>query len=184
MRKPNQPFGSMRRITLKWRLKCGIAVLPLLCLVNAQAELPVIFDQGNTQPIPEFIAEPAVPDTLPSFDPGQQASDFLAGLFPVTTPELSPGIEQRRSVKLNAITPVFLIGSDGQSRQWLLQFKDRLAAIGATGLVVAVPSLEAFKNLQALAPGLNLSPVAGSDLAIQLGLKHYPVLISANGIEQ
>lgn len=184
MTKLNQPSRIKRRLPLIIRFMGCFSVLLLVCMVNAQAELPVIFDQRNTQPIPEFAAEPAVPDTLPPFDPGQQAAGFLAGLFPVTTPELSPGIEPRRSVKLNMITPVFLIGSDDQSRNWFVQFKDRLAAIGAAGLVVEVPTLAAFKDLQALAPGLHLSPVSCSDLAIQLGIKHIPVLISASGIEQ
>ncbi|MDO1732309.1 DUF2859 domain-containing protein, partial [Escherichia coli] len=31
---------------------------------------------------------------------------------------------------------------------------------------------------------LTLLPVSGSDLALRLGLTHYPVLISAKGLEQ
>ena len=34
-----------------------------------------------------------------------------------------------------------------------------------------------------LAPGLMLSPASGDELAQRLGLKHYPVLITATGIE-
>jgi hypothetical protein len=36
----------------------------------------------------------------------------------------------------------------------------------------------------ALVPGVPLAPVAGDDLADRLGLRHYPALITATGIEQ
>ena len=39
-------------------------------------------------------------------------------------------------------------------------------------------------RLRALAPGLPLAPVASDDLADRLGLRHYPALITATGIEQ
>lgn len=52
------------------------------------------------------------------------------------------------------------------------------------GLVVNVKSAEALAALRALVPGLLLSPVAGDDLAERLGLRHYPVLITATGVEQ
>jgi len=51
---------------------------------------------------------------------------------------------------------------------------------------VATP--EALAALRRLAPGLMLSPASGDEasgdeLAQRLGLKHYPVLITATGIE-
>ena len=39
------------------------------------------------------------------------------------------------------------------------------------------------KALRRLAPGLMLSPISGDDLAQRLGIRHYPVLITATGIE-
>jgi integrating conjugative element protein (TIGR03765 family) len=38
--------------------------------------------------------------------------------------------------------------------------------------------------LRRLAPGLTLAPASGDDFAQRLGLRHYPVLITATGIEQ
>ena len=61
-----------------------------------------------------------------------------------------------------------------------------LAAATACHMVAALvlhvmPSLLAA--LRRLAPGLMLSPASGDELAQRLGLKHYPVLITATGIE-
>ncbi|MGS8281918.1 DUF2859 domain-containing protein, partial [Pseudomonas aeruginosa] len=38
--------------------------------------------------------------------------------------------------------------------------------------------------LRALVPGVPLAHVSGDDLAERLGLRHYPALITATGIEQ
>ena len=40
------------------------------------------------------------------------------------------------------------------------------------------------RRVRAIAPGLNLSPMSADDLAERLGLRHYPVLVTATGIEQ
>ena len=52
------------------------------------------------------------------------------------------------------------------------------------GLVVNVESMAALTALRRLAPGLTLAPASGDDLAHRLGLRHYPVLITATGVEQ
>jgi hypothetical protein len=55
---------------------------------------------------------------------------------------------------------------------------------GAVGLVVNVETAQGLTRLRALVPGVPLAPVAGDDLADRLGLRHYPALITATGIEQ
>ncbi|MCV6098183.1 PFL_4695 family integrating conjugative element protein, partial [Pseudomonas aeruginosa] len=55
---------------------------------------------------------------------------------------------------------------------------------GAVGLVVNVETAQSLARLRALVPGVPLAPVAGDDLADRLGLRHYPALITATGIEQ
>ena len=45
-------------------------------------------------------------------------------------------------------------------------------------------SEEATRDGCLILPGVPLAPVAGDDLAERLGLRHYPVLITATGIEQ
>ena len=55
---------------------------------------------------------------------------------------------------------------------------------GAVGLVVNVETVQSLARLRALVPGVPLAPVSGDDLAERLGLRHYPVLVTATGIEQ
>lgn len=83
-----------------------------------------------------------------------------------------------------SLTALFLIGDDERSRAWLRQRQTALRELGAVGLVVNVKSMAALTALRRLAPGLTLSPVSGDDLAQRLGLRHYPVLITATGVEQ
>jgi integrating conjugative element protein (TIGR03765 family) len=59
-----------------------------------------------------------------------------------------------------------------------------LRELGAVGLVVNAESQVALDALRRLAPELILSPVSADDLAQRLGIRHYPVLITATGIEQ
>mgnify|MGYP002682871825 CR=1 FL=1 len=60
----------------------------------------------------------------------------------------------------------------------------RVDLVAAIGLVVNVETAQGLARLRALAPGLPLAPVASDDLADRLGLRHYPALITATGIEQ
>ena len=80
--------------------------------------------------------------------------------------------------------PFFLVGDDAASHAWLRQNADALRERNAWGLVVNVETSQALAQLRALAPGLNLSPVSADELAERLGLRHYPVLVTATGIEQ
>ncbi len=50
--------------------------------------------------------------------------------------------------------------------------------------MVNVETAQSLARLRALVPGVPLAPVAGDDLADRLGLRHYPALITATGIEQ
>lgn len=103
-------------------------------------------------------------------------------VFPVRTPELSPGRQSARAFNLPGMQPVFIIGDDELSRRWLVSRRDRLMQDNATGYVVNVTTEAAWQELQALAGGLTLLPVSGSDLAVRLKFSHYPMLISESGL--
>ena len=105
-------------------------------------------------------------------------------MLPVRSANLSPGDVPRRVIRAPCLTPLFLVGDDARSRAWLRQRHAALRELGAVGLVVNVESMAALTALRRLAPGLILSPASGDDLAQRLGLRHYPVLITATGIEQ
>ncbi|MCU7247284.1 integrating conjugative element protein [Pseudomonas koreensis] len=106
--------------------------------------------------------------------------DFL----PVRSLALSPGPVQRRKLEAAGLPSFFLIGDDPLSRFWLKQRATWLAKRNVVGLVVNVQSKIALEGLRQIAPGLTLAPVSADDLAQRLSLKHYPVLITADRVEQ
>ncbi|WNU98999.1 integrating conjugative element protein [Enterobacter sp. DTU_2021_1002640_1_SI_PRY_ASU_LCPMC_013] len=175
-------------------------VRPILCALLCTAGLPalaagqpplvVVEDHGGASALPYYQAldlpphrdQPGPPRI---FVPPAEGKTFSeADMLPVRSERLSPGDEPRRVIQAPGLTPVFLIGDDERSRAWLLERKAALHEISAIGLVVNVGSAETLVGLRKLAPELTLSPVSGDDLAQRLGLRHYPVLITASGIEQ
>ncbi|EKY3918124.1 integrating conjugative element protein [Enterobacter hormaechei] len=173
---------------------------PILCALLCAAGLPamaagqppliVVEDHGGTSALPYYQAldlpprrdQPGPPRISVPPSGGKTFSE--ADMLPVRSERLSPGDEPRRVIQAPGLTPVFLIGDDERSRAWLLERKAALNEISAIGLVVNVGSAESLAELRKLAPELTLSPVSGDDLAQRLGLRHYPVLITASGIEQ
>lgn len=144
----------------------GVSALPYYRALNPQ--------DGDSSSAPPA---PISPSRLPS------SADAEAAMLPVRSTRLSPGNEPRRVIRAPGLTPFFLIGDDDRSRAWLRQRQTALRDLQAVGLVVNVMSPEALASLRRLAPGLVLSPVSGDDLAARLGIHHYPVLITATGIE-
>ncbi|MCP4129144.1 MAG: integrating conjugative element protein [Gammaproteobacteria bacterium] len=153
-----------------------------------QAELSVIYDSGDTQPIAPFLEVFESADGIPQqrpvpAKPQLGAADPEAWL-PIQSPSLAPGPVQARSHDRPFARPFFLIGSDMRSRQWLQDHRDRLKEIGAVGMLVQADTLDDLRTIAALADGLSILPASASDIAKALGISHYPVLISTQGIEQ
>lgn len=156
---------------------------------TASAPLIVVEDRGGASALPYYRPLNPQPDkaTPPAPMPAPRAgntADAEAAMLPVRSTELSPGDVQRRVIRAPGLTALFLIGDDERSRAWLRQRQAALRELQAVGLVVNVESVTALAELRRLAPGLNLSPASGDDLAQRLGLRHYPVLITSNGVEQ
>ena len=156
---------------------------------NSSPPLIVVEDKGGTSALPYYRAlnpqdaqpgQPATPQTKPRIGGPAEAE---AAMLPVRSMRLTPGDEPRRVIRAPGLTPLFLIGDDDRSRAWLQRRGKDLQALRAVGLVVNVATPEALAALRRLAPGLMLSPASGDELAQRLGLKHYPVLITATGIE-
>lgn len=159
----------------------------LLVPVMARAELTVIHDSGNTQPIAPFLEVFQTHDGLPQqsqVPTGLQlgAADPKAWL-PIQSPGLTPGPVRPRAHDRPFTRPFFLIGSDTRSRQWLQAHRDRLKEIGAVGMLVQAETMDDLRTIARLADGLSILPASGSDIAKALGISHYPVLVSAHGIE-
>ena len=100
---------------------------------------------------------------------------------------MTPGRVTPRPIKQPYMSrPLFLIGTDRLSQQWLIQNRERLGELNAAGIIVQADSMEELRIIARLTDGFNVQimPAPASDIARQLGLKHYPVLIWKNGIEQ
>lgn len=158
--------------------------------VTVQADtLIIVEDRGGISALPYYEAlnlQPRSSMVSPRIEiPRPPARAFSeSDMLPVRSMRLSPGDVARRVIEAPGLPPLFLVGDDERSRAWLRQRALRLHELAAVGLVVNVASAEALATLRALVPGLSLAPVAGDDLAERLGLRHYPVLITATGIEQ
>jgi integrating conjugative element protein (TIGR03765 family) len=160
--------------------------LPVLAQADA---LIIVEDRGGASTLPYYEAlnlRPRAGVSAPLIEipgPPVEAVDE-ASMLPVRSMRLSPGDVARRVIEASGLPPFFLVGDDERSRAWLQQRALRLRKLGAVGLVVNISSAESLTVLRALVPGLPLSPVAGDDLAERLDLRHYPVLITATGLEQ
>lgn len=160
-----------------------------LCL--ADQPLIVVEDRGGTPALPYYQAlnlghnisrsKQQTPLARQKYKSGPYSE---ADMLPVRTPSLTLGKVTPRAIRSPGMTPFFLVGIDPHSRVWLRQQADVLRNLGAMGLVVNVDTLDALEQLRDSVPGLTLSPVSADELAGRLGLKHYPVLITATEIRQ
>lgn len=177
----------MNRILLAAAI--GLLSAATAAVQAASEPLIVVEDRGSVSALPYYQAlnpqdsdrtTPPVPAPAPRIG---SAADAEAAMLPVRSARLSPGDEPRRVIRAPGLTPLFLVGDDDRSRAWLRQRHAALRELRAVGLVVNVASPETLAALRRLAPGLTLSPVSADDLAQRLGIRHYPVLITATGIE-
>ncbi len=189
------------RSTDRYRRACLAALLGLgLSVGIAKAEtlprmspvvrpaLQVLADHGGKPARPYYVAIglAGVPEEE-GYAPNPRAPVPFseADMLPVTSARLSPGeVEARRLDLSSRMTPFFLVGDDPLSLRWLEARGEILRELNAVGLVVEVASVEGLQRLREVAPGLELRPTPGDDLAGLLGLVHYPVLVTAQGLEQ
>jgi integrating conjugative element protein (TIGR03765 family) len=173
------------------RLTVPLLTLALVAAADASPPLAVLHDSGDTEPLAPYLeALDAAPDAPPG-PPGPPTPDVpalgaadRAALLPIESPGLTPGPVSPRSLDIPFSRPFFLVGSDPRSRAWLRAHRDELAALGAVGMLVEAKSAEDLRAIAALAEGLPIQPASGSDLAAALGLRHYPVLITREGLVQ
>lgn len=163
-----------------------IALLGFVRLAFAQ-DLIVVGNDGGVSALPYYRVLNLLPDTPTAITPTAPATPHApyreANLLPVHSTHLTPGRVAPHTLREPSLSPFFLIGCDAPSRAWLHARGDTLRAMGAIGLVVNVNSAEGLAALRRDAPGLTLVPTSGDDIAIRLGLSHYPVLVTATGIE-
>lgn len=183
----------MKRHRLRAAVPWSIGLLSLAATPAVPTQSPpliVVEDRGGVSALPYYQAldlQPLAGETpSPHIELPRPPSHRFgeANMLPVRSARLSPGDVVGRVIQAPGLAPLFLVGDDDRSRAWLRQRAAALRDLGAVGLVVQVESPQALAALRALAPGLTLAPVSGDELAQRLGLRHYPVLVTATGIEQ
>jgi integrating conjugative element protein (TIGR03765 family) len=155
----------------------------------AVGALTVIYDSGETYPLARFLEvfdEEQVQEAGPQASPVQPTLGAAdpEHLLPIRSLGLTPGRVEPRDIRRPFARPFFLIGADGLSREWFATHRDRLAEIGAIGMLVEAQTLDDLRAIAAIAEGLPILPASAGNIAEALGLAHYPVLITKDGIEQ
>ncbi|AYN19565.1 integrating conjugative element protein [Alcaligenes aquatilis] len=171
-----------------WGLLVPLAGLPLA--LYASEPLIVVKERGgmsalpyyealNLQPRTNTPAQPPIPTPQVPATPADEAT-----MLPVRSAKLTPGTVARRVIEAPGLRPFVVVGDDEASQAWLRRHAASLRERGAVGLVVNVETIQGLARMRAMVPDVPLAPVAGDDLAERLGLRHYPALITATGIEQ
>lgn len=147
-----------------------------LCVSSAPLELAdygihekALLDQSHTQN--NQVSAP--------FSATRAQRSIALHQYPVVTKSMRPS--GRHSTVHRAHTGsgnVFLIGTDFYSTSWLRKNHAQLIQLGARGIVVNVPNAQSFARLKQFANGLPLVAASVEDLARQLNLTHYPILIT------
>ena len=151
----------------------------LLTAASSFAAPYIIYDSGQTLPLP--APRRSVQAT---FAPPAGPADTVKR-FPVRTPAMQPGRVRARRIDRPGLThPVFIVGADPISLQWLHLHAAQLKKHHATGIAVNVENARQLQQLQKAAGGIAISPVPGQKIARQLSLSRYPVLVSKTRIEQ
>jgi integrating conjugative element protein (TIGR03765 family) len=169
--------------TLAW---CSVATfLTVGISASAQSSLTVVQDVGGVSALHYYRRLHLIPTpNEPTPHLPTPVTPQTPDLLPVHSSLLSPGHVDPQVIRAPGLSPLFLIGDDDRSRVWLRDHLLTLRQIYATGFVVNVDTAAALASLRSLAPGLTLVAASGDDLAGRLGLTHYPVLLTATGLEQ
>ena len=145
----------------------------------ADKPLTVIYDSGDTLPIEHYLPKNKREKGTSNKKP------MLPFKLPITTPSMRLGRVSVAAKTLKHLQqPLFLVGADVLSKSWLIKKREALKKVGAVGLLIHANDIDDINAMQEIADGLRLVPVSAEGIATELGLTHYPVLISKQGIEQ
>jgi len=150
------------------------------------ADVTTLYEGGPTVPVGHYLASLFEQEPLPrSSDKNTTRAAALPVTFPVITASMRPG-RLESSVRLRTAgwlaAPMFIVGDDTISKQWLVTNRASLLRSGAAGLVVNAATFDGFRALRALAPDVPMAPGAIEDFASQAGLSVYPLFVSIDGL--
>lgn len=161
----------------------------MLCLVTSMscAALEVIHNAGG-EPIARYLirltprAEAVRSVRTPIARPDRTYS--LIKHLPIRSPSLTPGLVEARETPTRLLQPVFLVGADERSLQWLEANHGRLKQLHAIGMLVQAETKHELNAVSEIAQGLPLILASGEAFAAEIGVRHYPVIITREGIAQ
>lgn len=165
-----------------------LSIIALLMEITPVSEaLTVIYDSGNTEPISQYLPQRLEQEST------KQSRQFTlvkkqkmsAFTLPITTPSLSPGVVTASPKTLRYLQqPLFLVGSDARSKNWIIEKREQLIQLGAVGLLIQAEDKKDVEAMLVLTQGLRLVSASAEGFAAGLGLTHYPILLSNQGWEQ
>ena len=123
--------------------------------------------EGAREPVPRTPAQPQPPQLFPVVSTRAGPGRLLQNPMPSKLPG-GPG------------QPVFIVGDDAVSLDWLQRNADALRRMGARGIVASVGTPEDFLRLRA-SVDLHMVPVSADALLEVVGIHVWPVLIGADG---
>lgn len=170
---------------MKWLV--GLLCIFVLTPVVAREPLIVIYDSGNTKPIAPYLLKSVVRDPARSQQNREKIKQgkMLPYSLPITTPSMRPGKVVATPKALQHLQrPLFLVGSDAESKRWLADRHEQLRRIGAVGLLIEANDRKDVDAVLAIADGLQVIPASAESFARRLGLTYYPILLSKEGWEQ
>lgn len=174
---------DLRSFLRRWCWLPGLGAAALLSATGF-AGVTTMHEGGPTLPIGEYLIGLRIPEPATPPGPGPVQAASLPMAFPITTPSMRPGPLQaptRLRTAGGLLAPLFIVGDDPGSKQWLSTNREALYRLGATGLVVNVASLDAFRSLRAVAPDVAMAPGSIETLARQSGLAVYPLFVATDG---
>jgi len=176
---PSNPKLANARQGVELRARV-LALIPLFFAQAGMAQsLPVVlFDSGKTVPSAQYFSH-----VLHGVDAVDE-SPLLA--FPVQVKGLRPGVVSGKHRIANAqwlTQPLFVIGADEMSTQWLQKYRVAIQRLKASGIVVSVKDVQTFKALQRISEApVAPHPAPGLVSALKAaGVTAYPVMVLTDG---
>ena len=154
----------------------------------AQAQLIEIADHGGvpTTVYYERITKDDPEETAEPLSAAQVAQYALKNRLPIQSKLLTPGRVKARKWPQQAFmgTNIAMVGYDKVSVKWLKLNKKQLQTQHVMIMVINVKTEQQFKKIQTFLPDNQVLAMSGDDVAKQLKIKHYPVLITSKGVSQ
>lgn len=104
--------------------------------------------------------------------------------FPIVSKIQQGRLEHPIRLRVPVEKPLFFIGNDAQSRQWLAKNKQYLLSVGASGYATNLQTEAELIDLQEWAKPLSVAPMPLDQAAELFGIPVYPVLMIDESAKQ